>query len=134
MLISTLVLIVRVRNFVCLMVFSGTCNNSSAISWWSVSLVEETGEPRDKLYHIMLYTSPWSRFELTTLVLICTDCIGSCKSNYHANTPQRPFVSEAFLTNWKSLKYIILFTFSVLAWLVFRLSNYLLLYMYSMHQ
>ena len=34
----------------------------------------------DKLYHIMLYTSPWSRFELTTSVVIGTDCIGSCKS------------------------------------------------------
>jgi hypothetical protein len=35
----------------------------------------------DKLYHIMLYTSPWSRFELTTsvVILIGTDCIGSCK-------------------------------------------------------
>ena len=37
----------------------------------------------DKLYHIMLYTSPWSRFNLTTSVVIGTDCIGSCKSNYH---------------------------------------------------
>jgi hypothetical protein len=35
----------------------------------------------DTLCHIMLYTSPWSRFELTTLVVICTDCKGSCKSN-----------------------------------------------------
>jgi hypothetical protein len=34
----------------------------------------------DKLYHRMLYTS---RFELTTSVMIGTDCIGSCKSNYH---------------------------------------------------
>ena len=41
----------------------------------------------DKLYHITLYTSPWSGFELTTSVLICTDCIGSCKSNYHTVTP-----------------------------------------------
>jgi hypothetical protein len=38
-------------------------------------MVEETGEPTenlsqvsDTLYHIMLYTSPWSKFELTTLV------------------------------------------------------------------
>jgi hypothetical protein len=37
----------------------------------------------DKL-HIMLHT--WSRFELTTLVMIGTDCIGSCKSNYHTIT------------------------------------------------
>ena len=36
----------------------------------------------DKLYHIMLYTFPWAGFELTTSVVIGTDCIGSCKSNY----------------------------------------------------
>jgi hypothetical protein len=29
----------------------------------------------DKLYHIMLYTSTWSRFEPTTLVVIGTDCL-----------------------------------------------------------
>jgi hypothetical protein len=40
----------------------------------------------DKLYHIMLYTSPWAGFELTTSVIIGTDCIGSCKSNYHTIT------------------------------------------------
>jgi hypothetical protein len=28
------------------------------------------------------YTSPWTGFELTTLVVIGTDCTGSCKSNY----------------------------------------------------
>jgi hypothetical protein len=31
----------------------------------------------------MYYTSPWSRFELTTSVVKGTDCIGSCKSSYH---------------------------------------------------
>jgi hypothetical protein len=38
-----------------------------------------------KLYHILLYeyTLPWTGFELTTLVVIGTDCTGSCKSNYH---------------------------------------------------
>jgi hypothetical protein len=29
----------------------------------------------------MLYTLPWTGFELTTLVVIGTDCKGSCKSN-----------------------------------------------------
>ena len=38
----------------------------------------------DKLYYIMLYTSPWSKFELTTSVVIGTESIG--KSNYHAIT------------------------------------------------
>ena len=40
----------------------------------------------DKLDHIMFYSPPWSRFELTTTVAICTDCIGSCKFNYHTIT------------------------------------------------
>ena len=31
----------------------------------------------------MEYTSPWMGFEFTTLVVIGTDCTGSCKSNYH---------------------------------------------------
>ena len=39
----------------------------------------------DKLYHLMLYRVhfTWAGFELTTLVVIGTDCIGSYKSNYH---------------------------------------------------
>ena len=31
--------------FVCLKVFNTTFNNISVISWWSVVLMEETGEP-----------------------------------------------------------------------------------------
>ena len=40
----------------------------------------------DKLYHIILYISPWSRFELTTSVVISTDYIDRYKSNYHTIT------------------------------------------------
>jgi len=29
------------------------------------------------------FTSPWDGFELAPLVTLCTDCISSCKSNYH---------------------------------------------------
>ena len=38
-----------------------------------------------KLYHIMLYRVPLA-IEFKTLVVRGTDCIGSCKSNYHTIT------------------------------------------------
>jgi len=66
------------------MVLNATFNNISDISWRSVFWWRKP----DKLYHIMLYRVhlAWAGFELTTLVVICTDCIGSYKSNYHTIT------------------------------------------------
>jgi hypothetical protein len=73
------------------MVFRSTFNNILVISWRSVLLVEETTnllQVPDKPYHIMLHRAhpTWAEFELTTLVVIGTDCIGSWKSNYHTIT------------------------------------------------
>ena len=51
----------------------------------------------DKRYPILLNTSPWSRFELTTSVVICTDCICSCKSNYHTTTATRIMIRLPFI-------------------------------------
>jgi hypothetical protein len=69
------------------MVFNTTFNNFSlAVSWRLVLLVEETGVPgKNPLYHIMLHRAhlAWVGFELTTLVAIGIDYIGSCQSNYH---------------------------------------------------
>ena len=45
------------------------------------------------------YNSPWAGFqiELTTLVVIVTDCIGSCKSNYHTiTTTTTPYLFDIF--------------------------------------
>ena len=100
------------------MVFNTTSNNTSVISWQSPLLVEENRLPRgnqtcrksDKLYHI-LYTSPWTGFELTTLVVIGTDCTGSLKSNYHTipttTAPIKlvfsPCVSWGNVCHWTSI-------------------------------
>jgi hypothetical protein len=72
--------------------YATTFNNILVIPWQSVLLVEVDpgkttylSQVTEKLYR-MLCTSPWSRFELTTLVVIGTDYIGSCKSNYHTIT------------------------------------------------
>jgi hypothetical protein len=78
------------------MVLNATFNNILAISW-SVLLVEETGVPGENhrpvashwrtLSHNVVSSTPRLRkLELTLLVVIGTDCIGSCKSNYHMIT------------------------------------------------
>ena len=81
-----------------IMVFNATFNNISVISCRSVLLVEETGLPGDNhrpvashwqiLSHNVVSSTPrqWAGFELTTFVVIYTDCTCSCKSNYHMIT------------------------------------------------
>ena len=78
------------------MVLNATFNNISIYKngyhfyWW-----RKTGEPRENHQPVASHeqtwshkvcierTSPWTGFELITLVVIGTDCTGSCKSNYH---------------------------------------------------
>ena len=82
------------------MVFTATFINISVISWlYSVSFIGGGNRSTRRkpptcrksvtnLINIILYRVhlACAGFELTTLVLICTDCIGSCKSNYHTIT------------------------------------------------
>ena len=81
------------------MVLNATSNNISVISWRSVLLVEETGSPWENhrpvashwqnLSHNVVSSTPRHERGLnsqTTVVVIGTDCTGSCKSNYHTIT------------------------------------------------
>jgi hypothetical protein len=66
---------------------------------WAEYLGKTTNlqEVTDKLYQIMLCTSPWAGFELTTSVVIGTDCIGCYKSNYRmikATTAQSIYLNN----------------------------------------
>ena len=72
------------------------------IGGWNGRIPEKTTDlPQvtDKLDHLMLCTSPWVGFESTTSMVIGTDCICSCKSNYHtitATTVPLPYINFIF--------------------------------------
>ena len=57
------------------------------------------------------YTSPWVGFKLTTLVVKGTDCIGSCKSNYHTITPTTDSKCFIYYYCTPNRKYIIFLIF-----------------------
>jgi hypothetical protein len=99
------------------MVFNVTLNNISDLYhgsqfylWRKPEYQEKTTDMwqvTDKLYHIITYISPWTRFERTRLVVIGIDCTDNWESNYHTITTTtascRILDCKPFLKNVKNI-------------------------------
>jgi hypothetical protein len=88
------------------MVINAAFNNISVILWLSVLLVEETGVPGENHRPVASHWQTLShklRFEFTSVV-IGTDCIGNCKSNYYMITATTtPLVDQCSFSDYKPI-------------------------------
>ena len=84
-------------------------------------LLEETGVPEEnhrpvasdqQTWSHNVVSSTWTGFKLTTLVVIGTDCTGSCKSNYHTITTTMATISIGVWHGWNVTQIKIFYTLS----------------------
>jgi hypothetical protein len=97
------------------MVFNTTFNNISVISWRSVLLVEETGEPEQTLSHNVVSSTPRNERDSNSklLVVICTVVLNPSTIRSRPRQPlcdyviMKPyFTSVVFLFQERKLAYI----------------------------
>ena len=84
------------------MMLNAISNNISLISWRSILLTGETSVPGENHQPVTSHWQtlsynvvhlPWAGFELTTLVMIGTDWIGSCNPTTIRSWPQQPLIN-----------------------------------------
>ena len=82
---------------VSLMVFNATFYNISELGKKTIDLSQVT----DKLDHKLLYTSPWSRFELTTTLVIALIASVVVNPTTIQSRPQRPlYAIWVYFVTW----------------------------------